>query len=199
MSGRALFLDRDGVINDLILNPANGEFESPHTVEEFKFAEGAVEAVLKLSSMFDYIFVVSNQPSFAKHKTTMAQLKAIHQKMIDGFLRHRFQFTDCFYCFHHPDGLEPVLRGSCECRKPSPFFLIEAIRKFSLTTDACWMVGDQDTDIDCGKRAGVRTIALLNPLSAKKRQKIDADFSCETLAEVPLLLAEILHREDPTL
>ena len=157
---RAVFLDRDGVINRNVYNPATGEFESPLTVADFAFIPGALDAMSSLRSVGFLLFLVSNQPNIAKGKSTPQQLSAIHQELLSGLAEAGIDFAEFYYCFHHPDGAVNGYAGYCECRKPSPFFLLTASSQFNVDLRQSWMVGDRPTDIECGCAAGTRTILI---------------------------------------
>ena len=78
-------------------------------------------------------------------------------------------FAECYYCYHHPDGIVPAYSGPCPCRKPSPHFLLKAAADHGLDLARSWMVGDQDRDLEAGRRAGCRTVLVETPESARKR------------------------------
>jgi len=157
---RAVFLDRDGVINRNILNPATGVFESPLAAADFVFIPGVFDAMRALRSAGFLLFLVSNQPNFAKGKSTLEQLSAIHQKLIAGLTAAGIEFGGFYYCLHHPGGVVRGYSRHCECRKPSPHFLLTAGSQFDLDLRRSWMVGDRQTDVDCGRAAGTRTILI---------------------------------------
>ncbi|HLX63517.1 MAG TPA: HAD family hydrolase [Planctomycetota bacterium] len=166
---RAIFLDRDGVLNELVLNPKNGEHESPHDVADVHMLPGAAEAAKKLQDAGYVLFIVSNQPSYAKGKTSLEQIQAI-ERLVESHLRESgVEILRAYYCYHHPDGIVPEYSGACRCRKPKPQFLFDARDEFGIELSESWMIGDQDTDVQCGRRAGCRTVAVANPLSAHRR------------------------------
>ena len=157
---RAVFLDRDGVINRNVLNPATGEYESPLTVAEFALIPGAREALLRLQEAGFLLFLVSNQPNYAKGKSSLAELDAIDAALRRELAAIGVEFAAFYYCLHHPEGVVAGYSGACICRKPSPYFLLKAIREFGLDAAESWMVGDRTTDVLCGRAAGVRTIYI---------------------------------------
>lgn len=106
------------------------------------------------------LFLVSNQPNYAKGKSTLAELEAIDAVFRREMSQINVEFAAVYYCLHHPKGRVPGYSGPCVCRKPSPYFLLNAIRKFNLDASQCWMIGDRATDILCGHSAGVRTILI---------------------------------------
>jgi D-glycero-D-manno-heptose 1,7-bisphosphate phosphatase len=157
---QAVFLDRDGVINRNVLNPTTGEYESPLTPDEFNFLPGALDAMCDLRAAGFLLFLVSNQPNYAKGKSTLATLNAIHGKFLFGLKQKSIEFARFYYCFHHPQGCVPGYSGWCACRKPSPYFLFRAESEFGVDLDSSWMIGDRSTDVMCGKAAGTRTVFI---------------------------------------
>jgi D-glycero-D-manno-heptose 1,7-bisphosphate phosphatase len=169
MQGRAVFFDRDGVLNRLILNPATDEFESPHRVEDLQITANLDGLLRPLQDAGYSLFLVSNQPSYAKGKTSMEALQEIHAALDRHLKAAGIVFREYYYCFHHPESRVAELLGPCSCRKPSPYFLEQAISAYHLDRSLSWMVGDQDSDVECGKAAGLKTVLLEIPESLKKR------------------------------
>jgi D-glycero-D-manno-heptose 1,7-bisphosphate phosphatase len=167
---RAIFIDRDGVLNELALNPKNGEHESPHNPADLRMLPGVADAALKLERAGFALFIVSNQPSYAKGKTSLEKIRAIAQGVEAHLHAAGVTIARAYYCFHHPDGIVPEYSGPCECRKPKPKFLFDARDEFGIDLAQSWMIGDQDTDIECGRRAGCHTVGIDNPLSAHRRR-----------------------------
>jgi D-glycero-D-manno-heptose 1,7-bisphosphate phosphatase len=161
-SRAAVFLDRDGVINHNVLNPLTGEWESPLRVEDFVMIPTALAALRALRRAGYLLFIVSNQPNYAKAKVTLQTLESIHQIFLHILNEEQIEFAAFYYCLHHPHGVVPEYSGPCCCRKPSPFFLLKARDKFHLDMKRSWMVGDRDSDVECGRAAGVRTIRVLS-------------------------------------
>lgn len=157
---RAVFLDRDGVINRNILNPATGDHEAPLTAADFALAPGARTALQRLQRAGFLLFLVSNQPNHAKGKSSLEDLHAIDGALQKQLANIQVQFAATYYCFHHPNGEVAEYSGSCACRKPSPYFLLRASREFALDPERSWMVGDRATDVLCGQSAGLRTIRI---------------------------------------
>lgn len=196
MTNKAVFLDRDGVLNANVLNPATGEWESPHSPEDFRLFPWALESLKALRSAGLRLFLVSNQPSYAKGKTSLENIHAVHDRLAAALLAHNIDFQGFYYCYHHPSGRIPGYSGPCRCRKPSPFFLQEAARAHHLRMEASWMVGDRDADVLCGRSAGVRTIRVraeeTGPAATER-----ADFEVHDLREaVQVILGEKQRRGD---
>jgi D-glycero-D-manno-heptose 1,7-bisphosphate phosphatase len=166
---KAVFLDRDGVLNRNVLNPKTGEYESPGTAEEFELVPGVLESMARLQSADYVLFLVSNQPNYAKGKNSLEELEGVHEKLSQSLEGAGIRFREFFYCFHHPNGVVPSHSGPCDCRKPSTFFLKKAAADFGISLAHSWMVGDRATDIECGNAAGVRTIRVLEDHPATRK------------------------------
>ena len=187
---RAVFLDRDGVINKLVYNPNTSEYESPHFIDNFEFQDEAMYCLKTLQS-YDYkLFLVSNQPSYAKGKTTLENIKSIHEKMLETLRSEKIAFEDYYYCYHHPDGVIQEYTKVCDCRKPSPYFILTALERYQLDKVESWFIGDQDSDILCGSQAGLQTILILNDHSKKKRGQSNPDHSVMNLQEAVKIVIE---------
>lgn len=166
---RAVFLDRDGIINQLVFNPATGEHESPHSLAEIEILPGVGAAAKRLIDAGFALFTCSNQPSAAKGKVSLDVLLQ-NEAWIETQLRSAgAPITHGYYCHHHPEGIVADLSGPCGCRKPAPGSLHAARDAFGVELSQSWMIGDQDTDVQCGQNAGCRTILVAHPLSAKRR------------------------------
>lgn len=164
----AIFLDRDGVLNEVVRDRCTGTCESPSAPADVTLVPGAAEALRMLAAAGFRLVVVSNQPGAAKGLVSRAALDA-EGAAIDAWR----------YCFHHPDAGEV-----CDCRKPQPGMLVDAARRLELDLATSWMVGDADTDVEAGRRAGCRTALVLNPLTAHRRNGLVAELTGSTLADV---------------
>lgn len=178
MTRRALFLDRDGVLDELVFYPSHDAWESPRTLPEIRLIDGVGPALERAARAGWLLFVVTNQPSFAKGKTSKEELVAIHETVMRGL-----PVTKSYTCFHHPGAIVPEYRVACRCRKPGTLFLREAAREFDVDLTQSWMVGDQDTDVACGRAAGCKVALIEYPHSDSKRGTIEPDVRSGSLAE----------------
>lgn len=178
----AVFLDRDGVINYNVLNINTGRWESPHSPAEFRLFPWAIDSLKKLQDLKLRLFLISNQPSYAKGKTSLENITAIQHKLYALLTESDINFEDYFYCYHHPKGIVPELSIECACRKPGTFFVEQAARQYSLDLRKSWIVGDRDSDIICGSNAGLTTIRVINT-GCPQREPADhaADFETDDL------------------
>jgi D-glycero-D-manno-heptose 1,7-bisphosphate phosphatase len=156
----AVFLDRDGVLNALVLNPATGRMESPLTPDDLCLIDGVIPALDRLQRAGYPLVLVSNQPNFALGKSTLDTLGAVHSRLEAALIGAGIHFARFSYCLHHPKGVVPGYSGLCVCRKPSPWFLLRARDDFGYSLADSWMIGDQPTDTQCGRSAGARTIRV---------------------------------------
>jgi histidinol-phosphate phosphatase family protein len=145
---RAVFLDRDGVIN------YNKE-EYVRTPEEFVFLPGSPGAVARLCRAGCSVFVVSNQAGVGKGLITEEMLAAITERMCDGLAACGGVLQGVYYCPHRPD-------AGCDCRKPNPGLLRQAARDHGIDLTQAIMVGDAHRDIQAGAAVGARTVLVLS-------------------------------------
>ena len=180
---RAVFLDRDGVLNRNVLNPATREYESPGRAEDFELCPNVMPALCDLQQAGFFLFLISNQPNYAKGKSTMEDLRAVHSRLVETLHVAGVSFADYYYCFHHPQGQVEGYSGRCECRKPSPYFLIRARDALGISLAASWMVGDRATDIASGIAAGTKTIRVKEDHpAARSANEPKADYEAADLA-----------------
>jgi D-glycero-D-manno-heptose 1,7-bisphosphate phosphatase len=165
----AVFVDRDGVINELVPDPVSGRPESPLRPADLRLVPGAAAALRHLAAAGWLLVGVSNQPAAAKAVVSLQELLAVQGQVIDLLAAEGVRFDAFKLCLHHPDGVVPELTGECECRKPAPGMLLEAARELEFRLSASWMVGDTDGDIAAGRAAGCHTALVEYPGSAHKR------------------------------
>jgi D-glycero-D-manno-heptose 1,7-bisphosphate phosphatase len=170
MSGRpAAFLDRDGVLNELVPDPISGRPESPLRIADTRLIGGAANAARELARAGFLLVCVSNQPAAAKDVVSEAELLTIHRHVLALLKGEGVCIAASRLCMHHPQGTVPELSGPCDCRKPEPGMLLDAGRALGIDLGDSWMLGDSDTDVIAGQRAGCRTVLIENRDSAHKR------------------------------
>jgi D-glycero-D-manno-heptose 1,7-bisphosphate phosphatase len=148
LSGRpAVFLDRDGVLNQSLLGP-DGVPRPPAGPLEFTLVEGAAEACRLLGSLGFLRIVVTNQPDVARGAQRRDVVEAINLR-----LRRSVSVDDIRVCYHDDDDL-------CDCRKPKPGLLLSAALDFGIDLAASYMIGDRWRDVEAGQRAGCTTILI---------------------------------------
>jgi D-glycero-D-manno-heptose 1,7-bisphosphate phosphatase len=180
---RAAFLDRDGVLNELVTDPVSGAAESPLNVEDVRLIPGAAAAAACLARAGFALVCVSNQPAAAKGKVSVTKLCTVHARVTELLAQEGVTLAASRLCLHHEQGVIPALSGTCSCRKPAPGMLLEAAVALDLDLTSSWMVGDTDVDVLAGKAAGCRTLLICHPASVHKRlRRVEPDLTADTLA-----------------
>lgn len=156
----AVFLDRDGVLTVPVLNPQTGGYEAPKDPGHVQLTEHAAEAVRRLQAAGYLAVVISNQPDAAKGKATVEALTAAGREFERLLAGQGVRLDGIYYCYHHPAGVVPELRVSCDCRKPLTGLVRRACTDMGIDATRSWFVGDRDTDVECGRAAGCRTILV---------------------------------------
>ncbi len=157
---RAVFLDRDGVINELVYYPEQGLVDSPFTATQFHLRPGVPEAIRIFHALGYRVVVASNQPGIAKGHFAPEVFEEVRRAMAAQLAQAGASLDGEYYCLHHPAATVEQYRVACDCRKPKPGLLLRAARDLGLDLGASWMVGDGLTDIQTGQAAGCRTILL---------------------------------------
>ena len=184
-----MFLDRDGVLNELVTDPVSGAGESPLEVAQVRLIPGAAAAAARLARAGYLLVCVSNQPAAAKGRVSATQLLAVHRRLIELLADEGVTLAASRLCLHHEQGVVPELSGPCVCRKPAPGMLLDAAGALGLDLAGSWMVGDTDADIEAGRAAGCRTALIRNPASVHKRFKgVSPDLEADSLATATVQL-----------
>lgn len=190
----ALFLDRDGVINEIVWNDDIEQLDSPLKESEYEFIDGSIEAIKKFNEAGYYVFVVTNQPAAAKGKTTLNTLYDINTYMIERLKEEGARVDDLFMCPHYtkilPMTKDDFLIQKCNCRKPEPGLIYKAMRKYNIDMEKSFMIGDSISDVKAGAAAGLKTVFLgqLKCDACKKLCDVAPTFEADSLIDV----AEIL-------
>jgi D-glycero-D-manno-heptose 1,7-bisphosphate phosphatase len=152
---KLIILDRDGVLNEMVVDSEHGTIDSPLHLSQVKIIPGVPGALRKLTDAGYLLAIASNQPSAAKGKTTRDNLDAVHSEVLRLAQSEGGKIESSHLCFHRSEDL-------CACRKPLPGLLLEAMQRTGALPSQTWMVGDGVTDVRAGQAAHVRT-AFLGP------------------------------------
>jgi D-glycero-D-manno-heptose 1,7-bisphosphate phosphatase len=149
-----ILLDRDGVLNRLVIDPEQGTIDSPLHPSQVQLLGGVAEALARLTAAGYGLAIVTNQPAWAKNKTTRANLEAVHEAVLAAATSAGGQVLSSHICFHRSE-------DGCECRKPRTGLLRAAFaRNPGYDIAASWMVGDGITDMRAGVALQLRTAFL---------------------------------------
>jgi D-glycero-D-manno-heptose 1,7-bisphosphate phosphatase len=165
----AIFLDRDGVLNELVPDATSGRCESPLRVADVRLIDGAAAAVTSLRAAGYTLVCVTNQPAAAKGKATVSELEAVQRRVEELLGAEGAGLAATRMCLHHPEGVVAELARACDCRKPAPGMLLDAASELKLDLPRSWLVGDTDADMLAGAAAGCRTVLIEHPGSGHKR------------------------------
>ncbi|MFA5628917.1 MAG: HAD family hydrolase [Dehalococcoidales bacterium] len=157
---KAIFLDRDGVINKLIYHQEQGIIDSPFLVSQLEIIQNVPQAIRMFRQSGYKIIIVSNQPAIAKKQMSEKTFEAIRLHLLNELVKENASIDADYYCLHHPEAIVPDLKQVCECRKPNPGLIFKAAREFNIDLKSSWMIGDGLTDIQAGKSAGCCTILI---------------------------------------
>ncbi len=178
---KALFLDRDGVINE--------DTGYVHKIEDFKFQVGIFDVCRAFADKGYAIIVVSNQSGVARGYFDEETLKKLDCWMKDQFHRQGIGILATYYCPYHVKGQGKYKKES-EDRKPNPGMLLKAKAEFNLDLSKSVLIGDKVSDIEAGKRAGVGTKIFVKSKYAKAADI--ADYMVNNLTEIPPMLQSLV-------
>jgi len=180
---KAIFLDRDGVINNevgLITHPS-----------QFQIIDKVPLALNILKKLGFKLIVISNQAVVARGLATKEQVSSLHVHLNNMLVQQGSTVIDNFYfCPHHPNANKETYRQNCECRKPQAGMLRQAAKDWNISLENSYMIGDRISDINAGCNAGCSTIlvesgAHLAPkiISNHFNDDIEADYQCFDLLQ----------------
>jgi D-glycero-D-manno-heptose 1,7-bisphosphate phosphatase len=175
---RAVFLDRDGVVN---VKAPEGQYITRW--EQFQFLPDVAGAIARLNQAKFSVIIVSNQRGVAKGHMTVDTLEEIHHRMLAQLTALNARIDAIYYCPHGSD-------ACCACRKPAPGMLLQAAKDLGIDLPNSWMVGDSDSDVLAGKNAGCRTVRIVRSGASTE---VAADLVAHSLiAAVEAITHEVL-------
>lgn len=152
MMKKAIFLDRDGTINN------NCDHYYIWHKEELLLNPGVIETLAELRSRGYLLIVISNQGGISKGEFSAEDVDALHMHLRSMLDQEGLSLDEIYYCPHHS------MVETCLCRKPQPLMIEKALARFGIDPASSWMIGDAERDVEAGKAAGLRTI-LIEPNS----------------------------------
>ena len=144
---KAVFLDRDGVINR-----ETGDYT--WRMDDFELLDGVVPALKQLRDRGYDLFIITNQGGVAKGLYTLEDVEKLHLHLQEILGKEGILFKEIYYCPHHPDS------GNCLCRKPGSLMIEKALARFRLDAASSYFIGDRDRDVEAGAGAGVTGILV---------------------------------------
>jgi len=184
---KAIFLDRDGVVNRKV--------DLLHRIEDFELHPFTGEAIRKINRSEYLAILITNQPVIARGLCTLQELDEIHKKMETLLGREGAKLDAIYFCPHHPDkGFpeeNPEFKVVCSCRKPATGMIDQAISDFNIDREGSFFIGDSFRDIECGRNAGISTIGVRTGDGCRRRT-IQPDHMVDNLRDA----VELIFRMD---
>jgi D-glycero-D-manno-heptose 1,7-bisphosphate phosphatase len=162
---KALFIDRDGVVNvDKV---------HVHTIDRFEFTYGIFDLCRKYLESGYLILIITNQAGIAKGYYTEDDFRILMDWVLKEFEKQEIKIEKVYHCPHHPE-----FTGPCSCRKPEPGMIIRAIKDYDLQIEDCVLIGDKESDLEAGKRAGIpeNNMLLLKGTPAENLKRLPGKF-----------------------
>ncbi len=186
MGFNAVFLDRDGTINE---DP--GYLGDPEQVTLFPYA-GEALSILRNELKFR-LFVVSNQSGIARGLITEEQVILVNDRINDLLSKENAKIDAFYYCPFHPDFSTPE---ECSCRKPSPEMILKAARENEIDLNKSYLIGDSVSDIECGYNANIKTILVLTGYGKESFSILQKENKIPTFVANNILDAAIIIKND---
>ena len=169
LNKKAIFLDRDGVINI--------EVNYLYRINDFEFIEGIFEACHHFQNLGYSIIIVTNQSGIARDLYKDEDFQVLTNWMIKEFMKNNITILDTYYCPHGPE-------SKCNCRKPKPGMLIEAKIKHNINMKNSWMIGDQEVDIKAANDAGIKNTILVRSGHKTNEASSNAMFFLDSIKQI---------------
>jgi D-glycero-D-manno-heptose 1,7-bisphosphate phosphatase len=176
----AVFLDRDGVVNEVVEGPG-GEAAGPVRPEDVVVSADAAPAAERLRAAGFALVLVTNQPDVARGKARREDVDAINARLVAEL------GLDAAYVCPHDN------RDGCDCRKPRPGMLLDAARDLGLDLGASWLIGDRWVDVGAAAAAGVRSVLIDRPYSWRGTSSGGPPEGLEPTARVATLPEAVQH------
>lgn len=170
---KAVFLDRDGVINI--------EKNYLYKIEDFEFVQGVFSSLSHLQNLGYKLFIITNQSGIGRGYYTQEDFDKLTSWMKNEFSKNGIEISQVELCPHEPD-------FGCNCRKPKTAMIENISKNYSIDFDASWLIGDKNSDIKCAQNAGIK-----NTIQVKSGHEFDendslANFVCESIDDVKKLI-----------
>ena len=172
---KAVFLDRDGVVNKAFIE--NGLPTAPISLNELEILPGVKESILRLKKLNYICLLVTNQPDVSRGKIEKKNVIEMN-----NFLKKEIELDDIFACYHDD-------KDNCKCRKPKPGMIIQASKKWDIDVRKSFMIGDRWRDIQAGINAGCKTFFIDNNYNEDKL--VEASYTSANLLDAVIIIEKL--------
>jgi len=170
---KAIFLDRDGVINK--------EVGYLHKIEDFEFIDGVFEACLYFQSLNYQMIIVTNQSGIARGYYKENDFHIVTNWMLEQFNNQGINILDVFFCPHGP-------KSTCDCRKPKPGMFIQANNQHDIDMNNSWMIGDKEADVQAANTAGIQNTILVKSGHQVDEKNSNAMFILDSIEQAKTII-----------
>ena len=184
---KAAFIDRDGTINE--------EKEYVNRIEDFELIPGSLEALRLLTQQGIKIYIITNQAGIAKGYFSEGQFHHLTEHMINRFENEGVKIEKVLYCPHHPDGVIPEYSKACLCRKPNNKLIQDIMDENSFKADEVVLIGDKNSDIEAGRRLGIKTYLVETGYGFEEKGTTQATFIRRDLKEAVLYILNLKAKD----
>ena len=165
---KAIFLDRDGVINV--------EKDYVYAIDEFEFIDGIFETLREFQKLGFLLFIITNQSGIGRGYYGIEDFKVLTSWMLNEFKKEGISISQVEFCPHSPDVI-------CECRKPKIGMIENILKNYAVDLEHSWLIGDKEADILCANNAKIKNTIQVKSGHSFDESKSKANFVCETVAD----------------
>lgn len=198
---RAVFLDRDGIINELVYYPEVDTIDTPLDASNIRLVFGVSSLIKRVKEIGYMVFVISNQPGVALKKITVSRFEEIKKKIKSLLLKEGATVDGEYYCLHHPFAIDKAYKRNCRCRKPKIGLFKQAAEDHNIDLSKSWFIGDGIGDIKAGHTANCKTILRgmsdqggFHALVERELKGIKPDFVIKKLDEAADIIEDYENR-----
>lgn len=166
---KAVFLDRDGVIN-IDNNYVN-------KIEDFEFKDGIFESLIHLQKLGYRLFIITNQSGIGRGYYTLQDFRNLMSWVLKKFEEKNIYISQIEFCPHHPN-------LNCDCRKPKTGMIENILKNYSIDLKNSWLIGDKNSDIQCGINSKIKNTILIRPKNSKVEGIIEAKHICISIKDI---------------
>lgn len=172
---KAIFLDRDGVINI--------EKDYLYKIEDFEFIDGLFDSLKYLQNLEYKLFIITNQSGIARNYYSIENFNELTVWILNEFKKNNIEISQVELCPHGPN-------DNCNCRKPKIGMINNILKNFSIDLENSWLIGDKSSDILCAKNANIKNTIQVKSGHSFDEKKSQADYICESIKDIKEIIKQ---------